>query len=189
MNPLTNLEKIFFEYAIRKDNEHVGSGLGGNYENYLFIADKKMVPSADVTNLTITKTELIFNPDFVLNSSRKDLRVALDEKIAEAMKTSEYVPKIKGDAVLPEADLEKNDAAAKTIILANKCAELSSLLDNDKITDEYLDEFSKYLNSFPMPIALYAFRTQVGIERMVKHNLDENKFFAQFYKFSHSLEA
>jgi hypothetical protein len=181
------LQRIIFEYTLRPDNQHCGTGTGGNLEHYMFIADKKIVQSEKIESIKISGDELICNLTYIVNTSSKEVRDKLDEQIAAAIAETHFVSPIRYvkegsvyKVVADEIDLEKDSLAARMAIAARKCADFSKQLEAGNLTDDVFTDLVAYLSSVEIPVALFALRTQVGIERIVRFELDEHKVLGPF---------
>jgi len=187
LTPPEKLDAIISEYTVAEHNQHVLTGTGGNIEYYLFLDTKETVFSDNIDTLSITDKQLICNPVFIEQTPAKDVRKLLDEKIVAAIKETGFVAPIRWVAdsdgskkLITDVDLEKNTATTQIVLAMRQCAELTSLVDTGKLTDEFCAAFAKRCSSYKLPVVLYAMRTQIGIERLVKHTLDEHRILGPF---------
>lgn len=182
MNYAEKLKLIISEYALRPDNHHCLTGTGGNLDNYLFIADKEIVSDSNVESIKISENKLICNPKFIIDSSSKEVRDKLDSVIADAIAETKFVAPIRlvDGKFITDVDMEKDSTARRIILAQRKCAEFREALEAGTLTDEHYSDLVNHLNSIELPIALFAFRVQVGLERIVHHSLDEHKILGSW---------
>lgn len=190
MNKQTNaLEILKLDLSTRKDNTHVGSGLGGNPGELLFLMTHKFnAVHSD------TETKIAFNGDDVVVTTNlngklnlKDIRTALskfftDNSITvpsasfedlinpEFLKQQKQTPNI-----ITHLDVVNQTLVIKTSLDAKIAASIDSIDDNDKTL------FNKLVESSPSSNVL-CIRMIIGMNNIIKYNLDEfltniNKLF------------
>ncbi len=166
-NAQGRFQSITLELGCREDNEHVGSGLGGNPSQLMALMtfSHELVDS----NLTIEidRGLMRWGSDFLLQSRRRDIRHELDIKLPIA-KYTQLDPRTD-----PRFSLGPNIAQVHLLMFANKlCADLASELDRGDETN--VTAVGMALVGFPMEIILMSVRRYIQIERLVKFNLDEH---------------
>lgn len=167
-------QSLILELGVRDDNEHVGTGLGGN--------------SAQLVALMSFRNELIDNPDTTIEVrdgyiewgspwfrqvKRKDVRHELDAKLPIPKGTT-------WDAITSNPRFANGPNVSSWDVLSyasRMCAELARDLDNG--IQSKIKPTAMALAGFPMEVVLLSVRMQIQIERLVKYNLDEDKEFGK----------
>ena len=146
---------LMLELGCRKDNEHVGSGLGGNENQLLTLSSFNHTLSLDPNlEIEVTDKEIVWGEGF-LNKDMKTIRGVLDEvfvSISQVAADKSVSPQIK-----TACDL---------------CEKLAKELDAGDTSN--IDSVEKTLSTYDPEIVLYAVRKFVSIERLVKYNVDES---------------
>jgi hypothetical protein len=168
------LQWLALELGVRHDNEHVGTGLGGNNPQLVALMSfhHELV---DNVNLTIEpiKGNMRWGYQWFTTTKKTNIRHELDAKLPVAKSATM-------DSILtdPQFSLGPNVATWQDLTYANRiCAELAS--DLDKGVQTNISSVAKALIGFPMEIILLAVRIQIQIERLVRFNLDEHRDFGK----------
>jgi hypothetical protein len=196
---------LLTELAIRDDNQHVGTGLGGNNFQFLTLMNLKH-------NLVKRDVEIYVGDNFIawgvpwfLRSTKTAIRLKLDEvfnQIVEKNKVvclalaalanahylrsalyehKEHFPELSKS--LDSKTYVHNPALSsleQLIAACVLCQELARSLDNGDITPIPITGLA--LMDFPPDILLYSIRRHIQIDRLVKFNLDEDKVFLKVLK-------
>ena len=184
-NDNRKLNAVIFEYTLRSDNKYLGTGTGGNLDHYLFIADKNLIPSSDIQSFEIKGNDVLFNPEYIEKTASNKIRADLDVVIAKAIADTNFVaPFTYTDGIIryDESLVAKSPTAQKAADALKMCAGFAIDLDAGKLTDQNITNLVDYLKSVDIGIATLAIRTQIGIERIVSNNLDENEKFSPLFQ-------
>jgi len=186
MNYVEKLRLIITEYVLSPVNHHLLTCTGGNIEHYMFIAEKKIVSSSDVDSILINEN-LICNQEYIDKTSPKEIRNLLDKKISEAIaetnfKSPSWIDGKTGIDIkdISDIDLEKDCLVTRMIIAQQKCAEFKKILESEQATEESYKTLVDFLSSIEMPVALFAIRTQISIEVIIRFGLDEHDILGPF---------
>lgn len=171
---LKKFQGLTLELGVREDNEHVGSGLGGNNAQLFGLMSLRHELVSD-PNLTIDydNHRVRWGYEWLDSSKRKAQRYELDAKLP-VPRTATF-DDVRND---PRFAYGPNIANLDLLLFASKlCQDLATDLDNgieNKITPTAMA-----LSGFPQEIILVAVRRYIQIERLVRHNLDEHKEFGR----------
>lgn len=204
---------IILELGIRENNEHVGSGLGGNnYQMLSFIQMKHhLVTSGD----TITSKEniLYWDIDYVLSSSLKNIRKELDRVfktignefkiVANVLNANVGNPTSFMDFLLGSDPGGESQTMACNIMVGEKidlsnlsyigqimiatllCYNLATNMDHTgvepRLRDIYIDNVGLALRNVEPEVFLISVRKCIGIDRLVKFNLDEHPSWSSMF--------
>lgn len=197
-NAMQRYESLMLELACRKNNEYVGSGLGGNPAQYLTML--ALTPHFSNTNseelFTINNDLVEINVEKIQSVSKKNIRLALDKtltpEIINKYADPELIEFLSGNGPAPKDESLFYNSKQKDLITAAKLAsrmkelviaelkvsgeipELSSLSTELQSTLNELKSLDKWL-------ILFGCRTFIGIETIVKYNLDEISGFAEMF--------
>ncbi len=197
--------RIITELGCRKDNYHVGTGLGGNNFHLLILMgiDHKLSSSSKVElQWSLTRNRLEWGAQWLNQIRYVDIRHKLDEvvpTIAESRKylalaledisgtenlrsalekNKEHFPQVmaclKGETYSFDKNLSNVD---KLILACVMCQDLARDLDNG-ITKK-VQYIGSALYEFPTEIILLSIRRHIQIDRLVRHNLDEDPVFVK----------
>lgn len=206
MNLENKMHSVLIEYSLRKGNTHIGSGLGGNVEYFMYLQYKDLIISSDVNNVAITDKSILWNPDFLLKS-KNEIRKVLDPIIEEKIKKEEFKSSISEDPFKINLGLMHIDESIKNLdiesillggpnlidmthldfnnelyLCMRVCAKFAEHLDNGQDTNKYCKPVTDILNKCDIRTVLLSLRTQLSLERIVNYNLDENKEFHELLK-------
>ena len=196
------LNLLRLDYSTRKDNSYVGSGLGGNILYLGYISEKEVVVDNACHDISISD-KIYFNPAFLdLNIAK--IRAVLDPMIADAIEKENYKFVVNDDGTanndliddrlksldanliligekeLP--DLPSFNYGNQLCICVQVCNAFANHLDNDPNVKELYDRFLSLITKFDDAIALFGIRSQITIERLVKHNLDKVDGLCEYFK-------
>lgn len=193
-------EELMLELATRRNNEHIGSGLGGNPAQYLTMLSLTPNFSANKSEelFSVHDNSIEINVEKIQFVSRKEIRYALDKALTSDIINKYAAPELISffesfNEPMPSdaerlATSDKQRLLIKGSKLAIRMKELSEseLKESGEIpsVSQLSTEFQQVYNdlkSLDNWIILIAVRRFVGIETMVKYNLDEI-FFDMFNK-------
>ena len=185
-------EELMSELACRKNNEHIGSGLGGNPSQYLtMLALTPNFSSVNSENIfSIIDETISINIEKIASATRKSIRESLDslltQKVLDKYADPDLVRFISGENIqealllLPQKCFGKDQSdllvAAK---LASRMKELVELEMKENSTvpiNSLSPELQKVYSDLRQLEAwqiLSACRIFLGLETIVKFNLDE----------------
>jgi hypothetical protein len=200
-NAKQRYESLMIELAARKNNEHIGSGRGGNPAQYLTMV--ALTPNFVNTNgeelFVVNNDSIEINVEQMFSASKKSMRLALDKaltpdviskfaapELIEFLSNAGPAPKdeklfynskqkdlitaaklasrIKELAIL---ELKESDGKAPNLLSLSLSAEMKQTLNELKTLDKWL--------------ILFGCRAFIGIETIVKYNLDEIPGFAEMF--------
>lgn len=190
MSAENKFRSLMLELGVRKNNEHIGSGMGGDPEVFLTLLALTTVFVSD-NNAALFKIEgdtLNINSDKFIRSNLREIRKALTEVITSDIKGQYVPPKLltflegKGDPVEFSALVlsPRQEQLLEGFILARRIRalveseipELNSVKTLEQCSSE-LQLSYKQVSQLPDWVVLMSFRTQIGIEFLVRYNLDE----------------
>jgi hypothetical protein len=169
--------QILCELALSKNNYHIGSGLGGDPKTFLYLLLKNHQFSDNQEQKIVVDGQTIsWSKDFLANSSRLDIRAEIE--LLEDLKLFNH-PAVPKDADLVDFSkveeltnplIQEIATGAKLIaLLANELDNKGNNVENfEKAVADYFQD--KHTFSF-----LICCRNWLGIERIVKLNLDQSK--------------
>lgn len=162
-------QSLTLELGVREDNEHVGSGLGGNNAQLLTLLTYRH-RLTNTNKMTIDPVDgwVRWGEGWLMGNGKKVLRQELDTILP--------VPKT---ATVDEVQCGKWFSLGPqlnnlhTLLFACKmCSDLASELD--KGIESNVKPVGLALRSFPPEMILFSVRRYIQIERLVRHNLDEH---------------
>lgn len=198
------LAKIMVELGIRENNEHVGSGLGGNNHQLLVFMTMKHHLVSSTDNITIVNNTVYWSIEFLIGHKMKSIRPIIDEAfklisdenklVALALHTAANNPTLVLSVLentLPQIvvfyyneflsgqvlDLSKLSYSNQFMIALLLCAKLSYFLDNNIETTKYKMVVGLSLDSVEPEVFLLSVRKAININRLVKYYLDENPYW------------
>lgn len=194
---------LLLELGVRKNNEHVGTGLGGNNFQLVVLMSMKhhLVVKSD-RGITIADRVMSWQVSWLRDASMTHVRETLDRAFLEIMETHKL------EALAYEA-LAKSHNLLDTVIehkesfphlidclngkyfdydpkLSNlqhlvqayvMCQDLAKRLDNGD--ESTMWSVGAALENYPNEIILLAVRRYIQIDRLVRHNMDEDPVFAK----------
>jgi len=204
------LTALALDLSVREDNSHVGSGLGGNnFQMFTMIGMQHLLSNKNIS-IEIKDSSFVWGSEFLINNSLVNIRAALDKAF---LKISDYdklmsltflnVSNINGTYSAYEenfpilkdifygkqaADFKKIPPQQQIIIAFIICAKYSFELDNDVVSNTAT--VGESLSTFTPEVILLAVRKYIGINRIVKFNLDEHKSWDHmFARVNNSIKA
>lgn len=168
------LQWLSLELGVREDNQHVGSGLGGNNGQLIALMSfHHELVNDNTLSVEIDRGLIRWGATWLEQSSKKDIRHELDVKVPIA----KYTPldKVVND---PRYSLGPNVASWRVLFFAEGlCQKLARELDNGDESNVQVTAYA--LTGFPMEVILMAVRKHIQIDRLVRHNLDEHPDFGK----------
>lgn len=186
-NPATmcDLADLFhdmrIELALREGNKYYGSGLGGNYSEFLFVLSNnfRLMPESDSDRASFIK-----NGEEIIVKMPKDLSMqGLREALSIYMKENS-LPQLTLEQVLDVSYLRSLNSKSSEVNLLIQAIEKTNkivpYLDSRRelsgekriLSQEIVDEIATVL-SYPEHIALFATRSLIQLDRMIVLNLDK----------------
>ncbi len=151
--------RLSCELAVRKDNYHVGSGLGGNTLQLSVLQGWKHQLGNVPSKIDLQNGEIMWDAEFIAYAHMSIIRKKLDRTFGRIVRESK--------GWLPSRQL---------MSAVDICDELATLMDLGYVDshDNRITDAGNKLKEFPPEIVLIAVRTKIGISRLVKYNLDEH---------------
>lgn len=196
---IQRFNSIITELGVRTDNEHVGSGLGGNNFQLLVLLNlKHTLVKRDITIKT-TDSGVAWNAEWLAKTPLKDIRKELDKAfvdikeqhkyLAIALESLAYSNNMRAVVLQHRTDFPElvNALEGKTYTLAKLscleqmilacvlCQDLSYRLDRGDSST--VQAIGSALYDFPTEMILLSIRRYVQIERLIRYNLDEDPVF------------
>lgn len=197
------LTRLSVELGLRKDNYHVGCGIGGNNFQLLVLMGLEHRLSSR-THRTIffdaEKNQIVWGALWLSITPMKLIRKKLDHKfqsITEASKYNALVMESLSNSHKMRGVLEehKSQFPQLTSALSGKifkfderlsnleqlilafvmCQELAHDLDSGDRS--WIQSIGSALTDFPPDVILLSVRRYIGIDRLVRHDLDEDPIF------------
>lgn len=200
-----NFSRLLVELGVRKNNEYIGSGLGGNNFQLicLFGMAQELSPQSDLSiKFSSKENTMYWGADWLCRASKIELRKELDKVFLSVKEGHKYWALIM-EALSESGNLRSTVAqyqdqfpelmaclSGKTykfqawlgplsqLILAYvMCQELAA--DLDKNDTSKVHTVGSALYDLPAEIILLSVRKYIQIDRLVKHNLDEDPIFCK----------
>jgi hypothetical protein len=168
------LQSLALELGVRHDNQFVGSGLGGNNPQLFALMSfhNELVDDPKLT-IKVKKGTIRWGSTWLARTKMSDIRSELDSKLP--VSKSATLDQIRNDA---RYSLGPNVAAWDALVDACKaCADLAS--DLDKGNETKIGATASVLKNHNLETILVSVRTQIQIDRLVRHNLDEHPEFGK----------
>ncbi len=165
------LQWLSLELSVREDNQHIGTGIGGNNSQLLALMSFHHELVNNSIPIETDRGLMRWGSSWLERASRKDIRARLDIEVP----IPKYTPldKITND---PKYSLGPNVASWRVLFFAEGlCQKLARELDNGDESNVQVTAYA--LAGFPMEVILMAVRKHIQIERLVRHNLDEHPDF------------
>lgn len=197
-------DKLLLEMGCRKDNQHIGSGMGGNPGQLMILMDMRHILGGDLYDsirLDPNNLEVIWGYRWFQDKSIRTIRQELNAKFAAVAKAN-YAkraaaladaissPNIRGvilnneevfpdvwQALLGNPAVEKMSVLDQTLLAYAECQALA--FDLDRNVTHNVDNVGKTLSKLCPEAVLLAVRSQIQIERLVKFNLDEHPIWGE----------
>jgi len=166
--------QIMLELGTRENNEHVGSGIGGNPSQlFALMSFSHELVSSTITTIDINGGTIRWSKEWLENSSSKAIRHELDAKLP----IPKYTPLelIRQDPQFNRGPNVENWAIY--LFACNLCESLAAQLDRGDETNVKATALA--LSGFPSDVCLMSIRKYIQIERLVRHNLDEHPDFGK----------
>ena len=161
------------ELGTREDNQHIGSGLGGNNAQLIALMSFHHELVNGPISIETHRGLMRWGSAWLESASRKDIRAKLDIEVP----VPKYTPldKVTND---PRYSLGPNVASWRVLFFAEGlCQKLARELDNGDESNVQVTAYA--LVGFPQEVILMAVRKHIQIERLVRHNLDEHPDFGK----------
>jgi hypothetical protein len=194
------LTKLAIELGTRKNNQHIGSGIGGNNFQLLTLLSFRHVLTHESIKVKFVGKEIHWNSNYLRHSKlrkiRNDLNIAFDslkEKhkymalALDALPKSANFADVYEQQVMHFPKIEKifhygkyenilNLSLVEQLIASYlMCMKLAEQLDCGDSTN--VENAGRVLYKLPEEIVVMSVRQFIGIERLIKHNLDEDPIF------------
>ena len=183
---------LLIELACRSDNQHVGTGMGGNLHQLITLLNMKHTLDADHQDIEVCGGWIAWGSDLLLNASRKDIRAKLNQAFEN------IAPVYQQPALDFQADSLNNypinrSAANQQVLRSLEdgsfqldetltnierfqqarfiCQELAARLDNNDTG--LIDAAGRALRQFSDEINVAVVRKFIALDRVVNHSLDE----------------
>lgn len=174
------LTPVLLELCARKDNKHIGTGLGGNENQALAaICFPHVIVESDRDYVAAFRfNQFVWNATQVNKLNKKDIRLSLNDLFKEIEPLVEKIKNyIDNNVSLEEFGSEAVDNFNKYQSAVSALISLNEKLDNNNYIDHDVEAVGSFLHSLPETIVLLAVRQYVTIDRMVKHDLDSYTVF------------
>jgi hypothetical protein len=170
----SKLTELLLELGVREDNQHVGSGLGGNnYQLFSLLGIEHTLGHLHTGMIVSHDAGIFWDAETIEFSSRVDMRKKVDTMFPLI---EERYP----EAVAFAKDWSTHAPIREQIQLIDAmtiCKELAVRLD--KGDTSFINDAWKYLRRHSPEVILVAVRKQITLERIVNHNLDEHPVFGK----------
>jgi hypothetical protein len=194
-----NFDGLMIELGVREGNEHVGSGLGGNnFQLLVLMGLPHRLANYREIQIVVSNNDITWGSDFLLQASRKKLRLKLDEmfpviqerhkilaatmegamksplsyfnKFREHSSSFPSLSEYQRTGVYKHDDtLSYNEQLLMALVITKILADELDVGNTKNIT-----KAGQALVQFPDEIFLMAVRHNIQIDRLVRFNLDEN---------------
>lgn len=191
---------LIVELGVRENNEHVGSGLGGNNFQLLTLSHLNHHLKTGGFKITIND-DIWWSANWLAHASMVEIRQALDAVFPSIKERHKYVSVLVRSMLKRPNDLrqtflenkehfprlqslldnkayyfDKNLSFLEQLVVASiMCQDLAMDLDKGDLSK--VSSIGSTLSYFPPEIILLSVRMYINIERLVKHNLDEHPVF------------
>ncbi len=204
MSAEERLQGVLLELSCRKGNQHIGSGLGGNPKQYLALASLNTSFVSNQSNLFVLDNNSLFIDRKIFDSlSLKDLRKEIDNLLTEEILNKllpipELTLYLEGNNVddsvvnlslintdsIPPIQVELLKAISLAIKFRNLVIEQVPVdaPDTFQVSAE-LKQLAGEIQKFPNAIILLSIRRCLGIDTIVRHNLDT--LFTSLFELPH----
>lgn len=198
-----SFSRLLVELGVRKNNEHIGSGLGGNNFQLLclFGMVQELSPHTGMTiKFSSTENTMYWGAEWLCRASKVDLRKELD-KIFDSIKEGHKYWALVMEALSASGDLRSTltqyqdqfpelmaclsgkvykfqswlGPLSQLILAYVMCQELAADLDRNDTSR--VNMIGSALYDFPAEIILLSVRKYIQIDRLVRHDLDEHPIF------------
>ncbi len=204
MSAEQRLQGVLLELSCRIGNQHIGSGLGGNPKQYLALVSLNTSFVANQSTLFVLDNNSLFIDRKIFDSlPLKDLRKELnnfftEEVLAKSLPIPELASYLEGNNVddsvlnlnlintdsIPPVQVEILKAISLAIKFRNLVIEQvpADAPDTFQVSAE-LKQLADEIQKFPNSIILLSIRRCLGIDTIVRHNLDT--FFQSLFELPH----
>ena len=203
-----NFVRLCVELALRKNNEHVGSGRGGNNFQLLVLMHLDHYLVADATHkVSYQEDRILWGAHWLAHARMLDIRIAVDDlnpnikewhkyealmfealssapNLREAFREhAENFPYLMDALMGKETDEPVKLTPVEMLVQAFiVCQELAHDLDKQQFSYASICDAANILSKFSPEIILFSVRKYIGIERLVVHDLDEHPAFSKVIK-------
>lgn len=202
-NLIDKAYSILMEYALAPypTNINVYSGLGGNTNYYGYTNGKPSIITSEVADVDIVDGKILWNAEF-LSQPKKIIREKLDAKVKAKIEEEGFTfinnefsnidPELVDD-IVKNASIEKLFAGEERlpdtfelntysglVLCMRICSHFAQHIDNNTASNLY-KPFHSIMCRFDDATALLSIRTQIGLARIIKNNLDENEHFHTYF--------
>jgi hypothetical protein len=193
---------LLVELGVREDNSHVGTGLGGNNLQLVTLMGFAHNLVKRPIDVRVDDKRMTWGVDWFLSASKKQVRARLDQVFETIDEQHKYLAAALTDLTkpnmmaIPTAEhkqrfpqlikaLESKNyrlnpaltMVEQLVLACVMCHELSLRLD--KGDTSLVSSVGKALYDFPYEIILLSVRKYVGIERLIRFDLDEYPAWAK----------
>ena len=173
-------EQLMLELGVRDDNLHVGTGLGGNnLQLYSLLGVKHSLMKLPKGIIVTYDDGIWWDAETLAFSSRVDMRKKVDTifpLVEERYPGAFLFSKEFDDATkINYLKLVSREMQGSLINAKVMCEGLAKELDSGDTSNIAMT--AKWLGALPFEIVLVSVRKFIGLERLVKFNLDEDKGF------------
>jgi len=191
---------LLTELAVRNDNQHVGTGLGGNNFQFLTLMNLKHTLVKRDIDIHVDDSNIAWGAPWFLRTTKTNIRHKLDEVFPQIIEKNKIISlallALANSFCLRQTVIEYREhfpelsktldsriyvhnpnlsALEQLIAACVLCQELARDLDNGHTKPIPITGLA--LMDFPADILLYSIRRHIQIERLVKFNMDEDKVF------------
>lgn len=194
---------LLTELGVRDTNEHVGTGLGGNnFQLLVLMCFEHRLVDDKKTTIQVEKNHINWGAKWFTDTKKKEIRWHLDEIFPAIKEKKKYLAvameALSGSGMLRDKVIQHSEQFPRLVkVLEGKtyrfprglsgidqlilafcmCQELSDHLDREDLS--LVQPIGEALSEFPLEVILLSVRRFVGIERLVKWNLDEDPIFGK----------
>lgn len=164
-------QQLMLELALNNNNIIVGSGLGGNNEQLKSMMHMYHTLSGAKNRKILfyaKKPKMYWGDAWLAESSMKDIRQELDRVFSQISPS--------------EIDFVHSMNTPNSMLYNKACestVSLSQMLDKKEATPMCIAAIGNALETLPSEVVLLAVRQNIGINRLVIHDLDEDPVFGK----------
>jgi hypothetical protein len=190
---------LTLELGVRKNNEHVGSGLGGNnFQLMVLLGLKHHLINSSSVEMRVSEGAVSWSVDFLTKNRMRYIRGKLDEMFTVIQEKNKTIALAMESIIGPNAEFFRtfNEHSASfsslidlfsgkeythdhrmnnydALLMANlMTGKLAS--DLDRGDERLIGPVGRALSNFSMEIVLLTVRRNIQIERLVRYNVDEH---------------
>lgn len=194
------MEWLLTELAVRDDNHHVGTGLGGDNFQLLTLTNLKHTLVKRDIDIHVSDTHIAWGVPWFVKATKTAVRLKLDQAFPQIVEKNkvislalqafanssflrssvaeyrEHFPELNKTLDSKTYVYNPNLSPLEQMIAACVlCQELARDLDNGNARPIPITGLA--LMDFPPDILLYSIRRHIQIDRLVKFNMDEDPVF------------